>query len=155
MPNTVALGYLAILHSRRFILRIEWQRGLSAALESQAATFNATAGTSAARETTIVSRAFIQFAGLTAGRIDVRFLRGCHQFQESARVPTRSSLYWPIRRPSENVSRERSPLRTSRTSAPRSAARIASTTAAPINIGGVSATLSKPAGGLPGTGNCR
>lgn len=42
-------------------------------LGSQAATFNTTAGTSASRETTIVSRAFIQFAGLTAGRAQSMF----------------------------------------------------------------------------------
>jgi Porin subfamily len=42
-------------------------------LGSQAATFNTTAGTSASRDTTIVSRAFIQFAGLTAGRAQSMF----------------------------------------------------------------------------------
>ena len=42
-------------------------------LGSQATTFNTTAGTSASRETTIVSRAFIQFAGLTAGRAQSMF----------------------------------------------------------------------------------
>jgi Porin subfamily len=48
----------------------------SAALGSlgqQANTFNTTAGTSAPRDTTILNRAFIQFAGLTAGRAQSMF----------------------------------------------------------------------------------
>jgi hypothetical protein len=42
-------------------------------LGSQATTFNTTAGTSASRETTLVSRAFVQFVGLTAGRTQSMF----------------------------------------------------------------------------------
>ncbi|TPV97631.1 MAG: hypothetical protein USCAAHI_02919 [Beijerinckiaceae bacterium] len=42
-------------------------------LGSQATTFNTTAGSSASHESTIVNRAFIQFAGLTAGRAQSMF----------------------------------------------------------------------------------
>jgi hypothetical protein len=42
-------------------------------LGNQANTFNTTAATSAPRDTTLVSKAFIQFAGLTAGRAQSMF----------------------------------------------------------------------------------
>ncbi|MGH6801281.1 MAG: porin, partial [Methylocella sp.] len=56
----------------RSFIRVDafYGSGGSAALGSlgqQANTFNITAGTSAPRETTVVNKAFIQFAGLTAG----------------------------------------------------------------------------------------
>jgi len=118
-------------------------------LGSQAATFNTTAGTSASRETTIVSRAFIQFAGLTAGRaqsmfdfyadaINFKSLRGSNALVSLlAYTATFGNGF------SGTLSFEDQPDRRAAIGST-----IASTTAVPINIGGVSATSfqAQPAG---------
>jgi len=118
-------------------------------LGSQAATFNTTAGTSASRETTIVSRAFIQFAGLTAGRaqsmfdfyadaINFKSLRGSNALVSLlAYTATFGNGF------SGTLSFEDQPDRRAAIGST-----IASKTAAPINIGGVSATSfqAQPAG---------
>ena len=118
-------------------------------LGSQAATFNTMAGTSASRETTIVSRAFIQFAGLTAGRaqsmfdfyadaINFKSLRGSNALVSLlAYTATFGNGF------SGTLSFEDQPDRRAAIGST-----IASKTAAPINIGGVSATSfqAQPAG---------
>ena len=118
-------------------------------LGSQAATFNTTAGTSAPRETTIVSRAFIQFAGLTAGRaqsmfdfyadaINFKSLRGSNALVSLfAYTATFGNGF------SGTLSFEDQPDRRAAIGST-----IASKTAAPINIGGISATSfqAQPAG---------
>ncbi|MGH6848563.1 MAG: porin [Methylocella sp.] len=116
----------------------------SAALGSlgqQANTFNTTAGTSAPRDTTIVNRAFIQFAGLTAGRAqsmfdfyadayNYHFLRGSNATVNLlAYTATFGDGF------SATLSFEDQPDRRAAIGST-----IASTTAAPITIGGISAT---------------
>ena len=70
-------------------------------LGSLSSTFNTTAGTSSQRETTIVNKAFIQFAGLTAGYAQSMFdfYANAYNFGTCA-GPKRPSRCWPIRRPS-------------------------------------------------------
>ena len=116
----------------------------SAALGSlgqQANTFNTTAGTSAPRETTIVNKAFIQFAGLTGGLAQSMFdfyadaynyhsLRGSNATVALlAYTATFGNGF------SATLSFEDQPDRRAAIGST-----IASTTAAPITIGGVSAT---------------
>ena len=118
-------------------------------LGSQATTFNTTAGTSASRETTLVSRAFVQFVGLTAGRtqsmfdfyadaINFKSLRGSNAIVTLfAYTATLGNGF------SGTVSFEDQPDRRAAIGST-----IASTTAAPIIVGGVSATSfqAQPAG---------
>ncbi len=118
-------------------------------LGSQATTFNTTAGASAPRETTIVSRAFIQFAGLTAGRsqslfdfyadaINFKSLRGSNAIVALfAYTATFGDGF------SGTLSFEDQPDRRAAIGST-----IASTTGAPINIGGIAATSfqAQPAG---------
>ncbi len=124
----------------------------SAALGSlgqQVNTFNTTAGTSAPRETTTVNKAFIQFAGLTAGRAQSMFdfyadaynylgLRGSNATVALfAYTATFGNGF------SATLSFEDQPDRRAAIGST-----IASTTVAPITIGGVSATSfqGQPAG---------
>jgi hypothetical protein len=124
----------------------------SAALGSlgqQANTFNTTAGTSAPRETTTINKAFIQFAGLTAGRAQSMFdfyadaynylgLRGSNATTTLfAYTATFGNGF------SGTLSFEDQPDRRAAIGST-----IASTTVAPITIGGVSATSfqGQPAG---------
>jgi hypothetical protein len=104
-------------------------------------TLNTTAGTSASRETTIVNKAFLQFAGLTAGRAQSMFdfyanvynyanLRG-----SNATVALLSSTATFGSGFSGTLSFEDQPSRRAAIGST-----IAATTAAPITIGGVSAT---------------
>ena len=118
-------------------------------LGSQATTFNTTAGTSASRETTLVSRAFVQFVGLTAGRtqsmfdfyadaINFKSLRGSNAIVTLfAYTATLGNGF------SGTVSFEDQPDRRAAIGST-----IASTTAAPIIVGGISATSfqAQPAG---------
>jgi hypothetical protein len=112
-------------------------------------TFNTTAGTSASRETTIINKAFIQFAGLTAGYAQSMFdfyadaynyvsLRG-----SDATVALLSYTATFGDGFSGTLSFEDPPSRRAAIGST-----IASTTAAPITIGGVSATSfqGQPAG---------
>jgi len=104
-------------------------------------TFNTTAGSTAARETTIVNKAFIQFAGLTAGRAQSMFdfyadaynyenLRGSNATVALlAYTATFGNGF------SATLSFEDQPSRRAAIGST-----IAATTAAPITIGGVSAT---------------
>ena len=126
--------------------------GGSAALGSlgqQVNTFNTTAGTSAPRETTTVDKAFIQFAGLTAGRAQSMFdfyadaynylgLRGSNATTTLfAYTATFGDGF------SGTLSFEGQPARRAAIGST-----IASTTVAPITFGGVSATSfqGQPAG---------
>lgn len=118
-------------------------------LGSQATTFNTTAGTSASRETTLVSRAFVQFVGLTAGRtqsmfdfhadaINFKSLRGSNAIVTLfAYTATLGNGF------SGTLSFEDQPDRRAAIGST-----IASTTATPIIVGGVSATSfqAQPAG---------
>jgi hypothetical protein len=104
-------------------------------------TFNTTAGTSAPRDTTIVNRAFIQFAGLTAGRAQSMFdfyadaynyhsLRGSNATVSLlAYTATFGDGF------SATLSFEDQPDRRAAVGST-----IASTTVAPITVGGISAT---------------
>jgi len=109
-------------------------------LASLSNTFNTTAGTSAARETTIINRAFIQFAGLTAGRAQSMFdfyadaynygaLRGSNA---TVALLAYTATFGDF---SATLSFEDQPDRRAAIGST-----IASTTGAPITIGGVSAT---------------
>ncbi len=124
----------------------------SAALGSlgqQANTFNTTAGTSASRVTTVLNKAFLQFAGLTAGQAQSMFdfyadaynylgLRGSNAtvalFAYTATFGDGFSGTLSF----EDQPDRRAPIGST----------IASATAAPITIGGVSATSfqAQPAG---------
>src|ERR1700730_8515060 len=115
----------------------------SAALGSlgqQANTFNTTAGTSAPRETTIVNKAFIQFAGLTAGRAQSMFdfyvdAYNYHSLRGSNATVTLLAYTATFGNGfSATLSFEDQPDRRAAIGST-----IASTTAAPITIGGVSA----------------
>ncbi len=110
-------------------------------LASLGNTFNTTAGTSASRETTIINKAFVQFAGLTAGRAqsmfdfyadayNYGFLRGSNATTTLlAYTATFGDGF------SATLSFEDQPDRRAAIGST-----IASTTAALITIGGVSAT---------------
>jgi len=118
-------------------------------LGSQATTFNTTAGSSASHESTIVNRAFIQFAGLTAGRaqsmfdfyadaINYKSLRG------SNAVVTLLAYTMPFGNGfSATLSAEDQPDRRAAIGST-----IASGTAAPVTVNGISATSfqAQPAG---------
>ncbi len=112
-------------------------------------TFNLTAGSTAPRETTIVNKAFIQFAGLTAGRAQSMFdfyadaynyesLRG-----SNATVALLSYTATFGDGFSATLSFEDQPSRRAAIGST-----IASATAAPVNVGGISATSfqAQPAG---------
>lgn len=112
-------------------------------------TFNTTAGTSAPRETTIVSKAFIQFAGLTAGRAQSMFdfyadaynyegLRGSNATVALLAYTATFGDSFSATLSFEDQASRRAAIGST----------IASTTLAPITIGGVSATSfqGQPAG---------
>jgi hypothetical protein len=116
----------------------------SAALGSlgqQANTFNTTAGTSAPRDTTIVTKAFIQFAGLTAGRAQSMFdfyadAYNYHSLRGSNATVTLLAYTATFGNGfSGTLSFEDQPDRRAAIGST-----IASTTTAPITIGGVSST---------------
>jgi Porin subfamily len=118
-------------------------------LGSQATTFNNNSGSSASRESTIVNRAFIQFAGLTVGRaqsmfdfyadaINYKSLRGCNA------VVTLLAYTMPFGNGfSATLSAEDQPDRRAAIGST-----IASGTAAPVTVNGISATSfqAQPAG---------
>jgi hypothetical protein len=104
-------------------------------------TFNTTAGTSAPRETTIVDKAFIQFAGLTAGRAQSMFdfYADAYNYNvlRGSNATTALFAYTAIFGDgfSATLSFEDQPDRRAAIGST-----IASTTAAPITISGISAT---------------
>ncbi|MGH6863267.1 MAG: porin, partial [Methylocella sp.] len=104
-------------------------------------TFNTTAGTSAPRDTTILDKAFIQFAGLTAGRAQSMFdfyadaynyqsLRGSNATVNLLAYTATFGPGFSATLSFEDQADRRAAIGST----------IASTTAAPVTIGGVSAT---------------
>ena len=104
-------------------------------------TFNTTAGTSAPRDTTILNKAFIQFAGLTAGRAqsmfdfyadayNYHFLRGSNATVALLAYTATFGNGFSATLSFEDQADRRAAIGST----------IASTTAAPITIGGISAT---------------
>jgi Porin subfamily len=107
-------------------------------LGAGANTFTTTAGTSAPRDTTIISKAFIQFAGLTAGRAQCDFYADADNYHNLPGSDATISLFAYTATFgngfSATLSFEDQPDRRAAIGGT-----IASTTAAPITIGGVSA----------------
>ena len=114
---------------------------------SQATTFNTTAGSSASHESTIVNRAFIQFAGLTAGRAQSMFYffaDAINYKRGSNAVVTLLAYTMPFGNGfSATLSAEDQPDRRAAIGST-----IASGTAAPVTVNGISATSfqAQPAG---------
>lgn len=112
-------------------------------------TFNLTAGSTAPRETTIINKAFIQFAGLTAGRAQSMFDFYADAYNyESLRGSNATVALLAYTATfgdgfSATLSLEDQPSRRAAVGST-----IATTAGAPINIGGVSATSfqAQPAG---------
>ena len=125
------------------------QQAATGSLGSLTNTFNTTAGTSAPRETTILNKAFIQFAGLTAGRAQSMFdfyanaynysnLRGSDATVALLAYTATFGDGFSATLSAEDQASRRTAIGST----------IASLTAAPITIGGVSATSfqGQPAG---------
>ncbi|MDQ6869692.1 MAG: porin [Pseudomonadota bacterium] len=125
------------------------QQAATGSLGSLTNTFNTTAGTSAPRETTILNKAFIQFAGLTAGRAQSMFdfyanaynysnLRGSDATVALLAYTATFGDGFSATLSAEDQASRRAAIGST----------IASRTAAPITIGGVSATSfqGQPAG---------
>ena len=125
------------------------QQAATGSLGSLTNTFNTTAGTSAPRETTIFTRAFIQFAGLTAGYAQSMFdfYANAYNFSNLRGSGATVALLAYTATFGDGFSATLSAEdQASRRTAIGST--IASTTAAPITIGGVSSTSfqAQPAG---------
>jgi Porin subfamily len=125
------------------------QQAATGSLGSLTNTFNTTAGTSAPRETTILNRAFIQFAGLTAGYAQSMFdfYANAYNFSNLRGSAATVTLLAYTATFGDGFSATLSAEdQASRRTAIGST--IASTTAKPINVGGVSSASfqAQPAG---------
>ncbi|MGH6835179.1 MAG: porin [Methylocella sp.] len=125
------------------------QQAATGSLGSLTNTFNTTAGTSAPRETAIVNKAFIQFAGLTAGRAQSMFdfYANAYNYSNLRGSDATVALLAYTATFGDGVSATLSAEdQASRRTAIGST--IASTTAAPINVRGISSTSfqAQPAG---------
>jgi Porin subfamily len=125
------------------------QQAATGSLGSLSNTFNTTAGTSAPRETTILNKAFIQFAGLTAGYAQSMFDFYANAYNYSnlrGSDATVALLAYTVTFGDGFSATLSAEDQASRRAAIGST--IASTTAAPITVGGISSTSfqAQPAG---------